>query len=391
MGVNPQIENGHTDIANEIIDFLCGYRLSGEEWQILLVILRKTYGWHKKSDDISLSQFYFLTRIKKPNIVRAINKLIEKKVIIKKDKGSISNYTFNKDFSGWEALSKKITHNINNIIKKDNDILISSNKINDLDNLNSVIKKDNGDNGVIKIDNSIDNSVIKKDNGVIKKDNESLSKKIHTKESITKETITKEKEKENTIHSFNRDVEFVVEKKEGVNNNLDSYFKKLTKENYIKLLSAKIQILDWEEVFIRFFREVKSDIDKELPIQHLVLWAYKGKNKITNPLSALKVIYGKLQMGELTTNILSKSDLYEQIGEWYDPVYEKMKQEQKERESSQEYKDYVIQYKIDEKKAMDKAEKERKENPVIYNPELMDIFHDLEEKYNRWGGNAVVK
>ena len=42
---SPQVENGHIDIANTIADKLCSYRLSGQEWQIIWVILRKTWGW----------------------------------------------------------------------------------------------------------------------------------------------------------------------------------------------------------------------------------------------------------------------------------------------------------------------------------------------------------
>jgi len=107
---NPQAEDGHVDIANEIIEALAKIRISGEEMQCLWVIFRKTYGWHKKQDDIALSQFCQFTNLKKPTVCRAISKLLSKKiiVIIKKDNG-ISSYGFNKDFETWEPLSKKIT------------------------------------------------------------------------------------------------------------------------------------------------------------------------------------------------------------------------------------------------------------------------------------------
>jgi len=125
MKVSPQVENGHTDIANEIIDYLCGYRISGEEWQVLWVIIRKTYGWHKKQDWVSLSQFAELTKMKKPNIIRAIKKLQEKKVIIKKDNKNGRTYAFNKHYNQWKKLSKKIRLSkvIIPIIKSDNDLL----------------------------------------------------------------------------------------------------------------------------------------------------------------------------------------------------------------------------------------------------------------------------
>ena len=71
---NPQRENGHIDISNEIADKLCSFRISGQEWQIIWVVLRKTWGWlqdpknkkgpKKKMDRIALSQFQQLTQIK---------------------------------------------------------------------------------------------------------------------------------------------------------------------------------------------------------------------------------------------------------------------------------------------------------------------------------------
>lgn len=48
---NPQAENGHIDIANEIADKFCSYRLSGQEWQIIWVVLRKTWGWLEVPDN----------------------------------------------------------------------------------------------------------------------------------------------------------------------------------------------------------------------------------------------------------------------------------------------------------------------------------------------------
>lgn len=107
---NPQKENGYTPIANDIMDALCKIRISGEEWQCLGFILRKTYGWNKTKDKISLSQFNQATDIKKQNVCRALNRLLSKKIItvIKKDNG-ITEYALQKDFDLWEPLSKKKT------------------------------------------------------------------------------------------------------------------------------------------------------------------------------------------------------------------------------------------------------------------------------------------
>jgi len=98
---NPQKENGHLQISNDIVDKFCKYRLSGEEWKVLWVIIRKTYGFNKKSDKISLSQFVKLTEMKRTNVIRSLKKLVNKKVI-KKDTTYTTTYSLVKDYDKWE-------------------------------------------------------------------------------------------------------------------------------------------------------------------------------------------------------------------------------------------------------------------------------------------------
>jgi len=108
---SPQLENGYTSIANEIIEALSRYRIPGEQMQCLFVVLRKTYGWNKKCDEISLSQFVEFTGLKKQHAYRAISGLIEKNIILvtKKDYKTGSSYRFNKNFDSWIAYPKKVT------------------------------------------------------------------------------------------------------------------------------------------------------------------------------------------------------------------------------------------------------------------------------------------
>lgn len=78
---SPQTEEGYTKIANELLEALAKIRIPGEARQVLDVIIRKTYGFNKSADLISLSQFVFFTGLKRPNVVRAIKKLLEMNVI----------------------------------------------------------------------------------------------------------------------------------------------------------------------------------------------------------------------------------------------------------------------------------------------------------------------
>jgi phage replication O-like protein O len=107
---NPQKENGYTAISNELLDALIGVRIPGEARQVLDMILRKTYGFHKKEDSIALSQFCLATRMNKRAVIRAIHRLFDMNLIgVKKDTYATTKYRVNKDFDTWKLVSKK-TH-----------------------------------------------------------------------------------------------------------------------------------------------------------------------------------------------------------------------------------------------------------------------------------------
>jgi phage replication O-like protein O len=84
----------YTQIPNSLLDHWLPH-LSDAETKVLLVIMRKTFGWHKVRDRISLSQLEKLTGKKKQAILKASKRLekiglISKTVIGKK--GSQETY-----------------------------------------------------------------------------------------------------------------------------------------------------------------------------------------------------------------------------------------------------------------------------------------------------------
>lgn len=105
---SPQKENGHIDIANELAEAFAKFRLSGQEWQVLWVILRKTYGWHKKEEKISLSTISKLTGIDRGKVCKIIHSLLEKNVVQKVNTFPAS-YSLQKDYEKWKVLTKKST------------------------------------------------------------------------------------------------------------------------------------------------------------------------------------------------------------------------------------------------------------------------------------------
>ena len=121
---NPQIEDGYTKIANEIMDALISKRLSGQEYQVVMFVIRKTYGFNKKYDYISMGQISKATGINRPLVARLLKKLINKKIIgvtqkdntvTQKDNSYINCLYFSKDYERWKVLHKKIT-----VTQKDN-------------------------------------------------------------------------------------------------------------------------------------------------------------------------------------------------------------------------------------------------------------------------------
>lgn len=97
--VSPQKENGYTQIANELMERLCYPGINGSEYRVLLLVIRKTYGFHKKVDRISLTQFQSFTLMNRAQAVETIKSLLEKRILIKED----GQFAFNKNYHEWET------------------------------------------------------------------------------------------------------------------------------------------------------------------------------------------------------------------------------------------------------------------------------------------------
>lgn len=109
----PQIENGYTKIANELLDNLAQITLSANEWQVLLCIIRKTYGFQKKIDKIASTQITEYTGLDKYVVSKVLGKLSDKNIIIKQGK----KLGVQKDWELWK-LSKQTTYEANILDEK---------------------------------------------------------------------------------------------------------------------------------------------------------------------------------------------------------------------------------------------------------------------------------
>ena len=116
---SPQAEDGHIDIAHEIAEALCRINLSAYESRVMWFVLRKTYGWHKKIDRISYSQFEEGTGIHRRHLGPTIKKLIKRQIITCIGNGYLLEYGFQKDYEQWQGLNPNVTYPSNESLPKE--------------------------------------------------------------------------------------------------------------------------------------------------------------------------------------------------------------------------------------------------------------------------------
>lgn len=103
---SPQKENGFVPIANDIVEAFARTYLPSGERQVVDVVLRKTYGFNKKEDNIAFSQFIEMTGLSRRTIIYAIQNLEAKRILlVSKSRNALLNnpntYRFNKDYETW--------------------------------------------------------------------------------------------------------------------------------------------------------------------------------------------------------------------------------------------------------------------------------------------------
>jgi len=112
---NPQIENGFTRIPTELLEALCKTRINGEARQLFDFITRKTLGFNKNEDKISMSQLIVGTNLTRKSAERARDKLRIMNMITttKTSRTGMLTYSIQKDYDFWKLPPKKM------VVKKD--------------------------------------------------------------------------------------------------------------------------------------------------------------------------------------------------------------------------------------------------------------------------------
>lgn len=98
---SPQKENGNTGISNELFDKVLELPLTGSEFKILFFVFRRTYGWNKKEDLISISQFQKNLKLSRQTVVNGLGYLVKSNILVKKLDQYITSYGPQKDYDEW--------------------------------------------------------------------------------------------------------------------------------------------------------------------------------------------------------------------------------------------------------------------------------------------------
>ena len=108
MTTSPQIKNGYTRIANEILEALTLIKLTSQETKAILLIIRNTYGFQRKVWHVDRWTFFEDIGIHRANIKATLTKLANRQIIkLKWHKKLIS---FQKDYTLWD---KKVSQPAN--------------------------------------------------------------------------------------------------------------------------------------------------------------------------------------------------------------------------------------------------------------------------------------
>jgi phage replication O-like protein O len=105
---NPQLENGHTRVANEIIEHIIKEKLNGTQFRILLILWRYTYGFHRKKHRLSLTFIAEAIGGDKRQIQRDLKVLADRRIIFHTIERQERVIGFNKDYDEWTDEMNKI-------------------------------------------------------------------------------------------------------------------------------------------------------------------------------------------------------------------------------------------------------------------------------------------
>lgn len=95
----PQIEDGYTRIANELLEALAATKISGSELRMMLAIIRLTYGYNTSEARITANQLSNILGVLPQHIFRTLKDLENGNFIFRNN----GNIRINKHYKEWNS------------------------------------------------------------------------------------------------------------------------------------------------------------------------------------------------------------------------------------------------------------------------------------------------
>lgn len=104
----PQLEDGYTRIANELLEAIFQANFNGSQIRVLLCLLRNTYGFNRKECEFSNGFISSVMGIDKKSAAAVVKSLVDGKVLQVMQTATFNSarkVSINKNYSEWECIS----------------------------------------------------------------------------------------------------------------------------------------------------------------------------------------------------------------------------------------------------------------------------------------------
>ena len=104
-------ESKYTKIPNELLEAILEYRFTAAQLIVLLYVIRKTYGWNKHMDSISISKIAKDTQFSRRSMVSAVSDLVKLCVLnVEEDGAGHPKMMYIRDPSDWDKPVNPTSH-----------------------------------------------------------------------------------------------------------------------------------------------------------------------------------------------------------------------------------------------------------------------------------------
>jgi phage replication O-like protein O len=97
----PQLEDGFTRIANELLEAVMRANLSRRQYKVVLAVIRKTYGYGKKEAELTMTEIANMTGLDLAHVSRTVNELAKTATLLKRQGGGGQVIGLNKNYGQW--------------------------------------------------------------------------------------------------------------------------------------------------------------------------------------------------------------------------------------------------------------------------------------------------